>query len=230
VQWVPTIMDEMTAAGVSWGIYAAPKPAPPHKSSAFYVWAVCPYFADCLYTNEQQSIHPTQQITTDAANGTLPGYSLVMPAGGPTGGTSQHNQESMLVGDNYIGNIVKAVENGPEWNSTAIFITYDDCGCFYDHVAPPAGYGIRVPMVIVSPWAKPGYTDSTPASFASVTAFAEHVLGFSPLTSLDANAYDYSGAFDFTQTPQRPVMMSNHAIPRAEQAWLKAHPAQPDGT
>jgi len=75
------------------------------------VFTVCPYFADCLYTQEQQSIHPTQQITTDAANGTLPGYSLVMPAGGPTGGTSQHNQESMLVGDNYIGNIVNAVES-----------------------------------------------------------------------------------------------------------------------
>ena len=50
--------------------------------------------------------------------------------------------------------------SGPEWNSTAIFITYDDCGCFYDEVSPPAGLGIRVPMVIVSPYARPGFTDS----------------------------------------------------------------------
>ena len=58
-----------------------------------------------------------------------------------TGGTSQHNGTSMVVGDNWIGEEVSAIQNGPDGPSTTIFIYYDDCGCFYDHVAPPAGLG-----------------------------------------------------------------------------------------
>src|SRR5439155_1658622 len=90
------------------------------------------------------------QVIDDATNGTLPTVSIVTP----TNSKSQHNFYSMKMGDNWIGQVVQAIENGPQWSSTAIFITYDDCGCFYDHVAPPAGLGIRVPMVIVSPYAK----------------------------------------------------------------------------
>jgi hypothetical protein len=66
----------------------------------------------------------------------------------------------MAVGDNWIGQVVSAIENGPQWSSTAIFLTYDDCGFFYDHVAPPSGLGIRVPMIIASPCARPGYTSA----------------------------------------------------------------------
>ena len=57
------------------------------------------------------------------------------------------NRVSMLKGDNWIGDMVSAIMNGPDWSSTAIFITYDECGCFYDHVPPPPGRGLRIPMV-----------------------------------------------------------------------------------
>ena len=83
----------------------------------------------------------------------------------------------MAVGDNWIGQVVSAIETGPDWASTAIFLTWDDCGCFYDHVAPPTGLGIRVPMIMISPYVKAGTTDSNVASFASVLAFTETVFG-----------------------------------------------------
>ena len=65
-----------------------------------------------------------------------PAYSLVLDGAGTYGDVVQHNNMSMAVGDNWIGQVVTAIEDGPDWNSTAIFITYDDCGCFYDHVTP----------------------------------------------------------------------------------------------
>ena len=87
----------------------------------------------------------------------------------------------MLTGDNWIGQLVNALQASPNWSSTAIFITYDDCGCFYDHVAPgknPDGtpQGVRVPMVIVSPYAKRGGTDSNTATFASFLKFTEEAF------------------------------------------------------
>jgi phospholipase C len=130
----------------------------------------------------------------------------------------------MIAGDNWIGQVVQAIENGPDWNSTAIFITYDDCGCFYDHVPPPSGLGIRVPMVIVSPYAVPEGNDSNVASFASLLAFTEHTFGLSPLSNVDANAYDYAGSFNFSQQPRRGIPMVQTPVPKWEQRWVAAHP------
>src|SRR5262249_36762987 len=142
----------------------------------------------------------TPTILTDAANGTLPDFSILLPSGDKVG-TSQHNNTSMAAGDNWIGKAVNALMQGPEANSTVVFITYDDCGCFYDHVAPPsAQLGLRVPMVIVSPWARKGYTDSTPTSFIGMITFTEHLFGLPSLTAADANSYDYANSFDFTQS------------------------------
>jgi phospholipase C len=134
----------------------------------------------------------------------------------------------MTVGDNWIGQVVGAIMNGPQWGSTAILITWDDCGCFYDHVAPPPRLGIRVPMVIVSPYAKPGYTDSNPASYASMLAFTEHTFGLPPLAASDAAAYDFSDSFDFSQAPLAPIALSQHAVPAASLEWLKTHRPDPN--
>lgn len=221
VPWVPTIMDRLDQAGRTWRIDATDGsngyPTP-------YGWAICPTFADCLNTTQHDNMAPSDQVINDAQAGTLPNLSIVIP----DAKNSQHNGWSMLQGDNWIGSVVNAVMTGPEWNSTAIFITYDDCGCFYDEVAPPSGLGIRVPMVIVSPFAKPGYVDSTVASFASLLAFTEHVFGVQPLTDADANAYDYMNAFDFTQPPQPAVHLQSHQVPAWELAQLKAHPPSLD--
>jgi phospholipase C len=180
---------------------------------------VCPTFAECQYTSQKTHQHSSASFLTDAAAGKLPNFSIVTP----TGKNSQHNNFSMLQGDNWIGQAVQAVMNGSDWSSTAIFITYDDCGCFYDHVTPPAGMGIRAPMVIVSPYARPGYTDSTTASYASMLAFTEHLFGLQPLTSADANAYAYANAFDATQTTAKP-QLATRPIPRKERRYIARHP------
>ncbi len=188
VAHVPSIFDELQAKGASWTVYG------PNSLN----WNPCVYEADCWYTPQRR--HTAPDITPDAQSGALPNISFVIPS--PQ--LSQHNTYSMMAGDNYIASIVNAIEGGPDWSSTAILITYDDCGCFYDHVTPPSGEGFRVPMVIVSPYARPGFTDDNVASLSSMLTMIEHTFGLPALTSSDANAYDYSGAFNFAQTPLRP--------------------------
>jgi phospholipase C len=226
-QYVPTIMDRLDTAGLSWRLYTAPSTDPD------YIWAVCPSFAECLDTGQAQNMIDTSKILNDAGAGTLPSYSLVLDGTGAQANVVQHNSMSMAVGDSWIGQVVSALENGPEWDSTAIFITYDDCGCFYDHVSPgvnPDGtaQGTRVPMVIVSPYARAGYTDSTPATFASILAYVEQTFGLAPLGVNDAAAYPYTNSFDYSQTPLAGVRMQHEAVSAAEQQILNAHPPSPD--
>ena len=213
VKFVPTIMDRLDTAGLSWHMYAANA-----SQAGNYVWATCPSFARCLYGPQHANVVPTDTILTDAQKGTLPNFSLVLPGGGKASAASQHNQSSMIKGDNWIGQVVSAIENGPNWSSTAIFITYDDCGCFYDHVTPPTNpdgtkQGPRVPMVIVSPYAKAGYTDSNPATFASILAYEEYVFGLQALSANDAAAYKFTNSFDYTQVPLAKVQTVQSKIP-----------------
>jgi len=211
-------MDRLQAAGLSWKIYETTKAqiGPP------YGWAICPTFADCLDTRQHLNMVPSDRVITDATAGSLPNLSLVMPSGP----RSQHNANSMLLGDNWIGRVVTALEHGPEWKSTAIFITYDDCGCFFDHVSPPAGLGIRVPMVIVSPYARPGYVDDNTASLSSILAYVDHVFTLTPL-GRDATAYSYSHTFDYAHPQLAPVRMQAHRLPVRELRYLRNRPPLP---
>jgi len=116
------------------------------------------------------------------------------------------------------GQLVGAVQHGPDWSSTAVFITWDDCGCFYDQVPPgtnPDGtaQGPRVPLIIVSPYAKPGYTDTTATTFAGILAYTEHILGLSPLGANDAGAYPFTNAFDYTQAPRGAAHLVHRPLP-----------------
>jgi phospholipase C len=217
VKWVPTIMDRLDAAGRTWRLYAS-RPG----------YDTCPTFADCFYTAQAANVVTPAQIVHDGTSGTLPSFSLLMPDG-PRGSTSQHNLESMLQGDNWIGQVVSAIERGPDWSSTAIFITYDDCGCFYDHVPPPTGSGLgpRVPMLLVSPWARPGFTDNHVASFASILAFTEHVFGVAPLSNFDATAYDYITSFNFSHLSSSRARMVITRVPVASTAAVAARPSGP---
>ena len=224
VSWVPTIMDRFDAAGLTWRIYAAA------KGHSGYEWSTCPIFADCLYTGQKANTVETSQIITDAKAGTLPNLSVLLPHNGPTGSTSQHNNNSMAVGDNWIGQALSALQNGPEWSSTAVLLTWDDCGCFYDHVPPPTGMGIRVPMLLISPYARPGYTDSNVASFASMLAFTEHVFNVTPLNGSDTLAYDYFGSFNWSQSPLSSAVTVRTAEPASSKAHIATHPPAPDTT
>jgi phospholipase C len=206
VPTVPTVLDELNAAGHSWRLYLTQEG-----------FDVCSYVAECHESPQQRTnVSRTTQILDDAANGVLPDLSIVLPDG-PGGNTSQHNQASMALGDNWIGQLVSGLQSSPQWGSTAVFITYDDCGCFYDHVPPPTPqWGLRIPMVIVSPYARAGQTDSTPTSFVGMITFVEHLFGLPPLTATDRDSYDYAGSFDFSQSPVastfRPATTSVSAV------------------
>ena len=216
VPWTSTVMDRMDHAGLTWKIYGGV----PFEKGLGYHLSICPSFAECLYGPQNVSFVQRDQFLTDAAAGTLPNLSILTPAEDE----SQHNNDSMLQGDNWIGEQVDAVMNGPQWGSSAIFVTYDDCGCFYDHVPPPPGLGIRIPMVIVSPFARGASTDSSTASYPSLLAFVEHTFGLAPVGPEDAAAYDYSQSFDYAQQPLKAIPLEVHPLPRWEVRWLKAHP------
>jgi phospholipase C len=224
---VPTIFDEAAAAGLDWRLYAGGGPyAGGHKPDA-YEWAICPTFASCLFTSEVNNFVTVDNLIPDAQAGRLPAVSFVTPRTHQ----STHNGFSFAAGDNWIGSVVQAIESGPDWGSTAIFITWDDCGCFYDEVNPlqyDASWGIRLPMLIVSPYARAGYTDSTPTTFTGVLPFIEHTFGLPALNSVDAGTYDYSNAFDFGQQPLRPARMVTSDIPLASRDYLREHPARAD--
>jgi phospholipase C len=225
VKWVPTIFDRMDNATpkISWKIYTAnPSGSDPAKGTG-YIWSMCPYFADCLYTSQANNMVQTSNLITDAQKGTLPNVSFAIPEDGK----SQHNGFSMKVGEDWINSLITPLMNGPEWSSTAIFLTQDDCGCFYDHVPPPAHtpkLGIRVPMIIISPYAKSGYTDNSVASMSSPLAYIEHNFGLSPLSKADQSAYDYSNSFNYTQTPLGPAKLSSQTIPKKERNYIRTHP------
>ena len=142
---------------------------------------------------------------------------MVTP-GGPDFLDSCHNGTSITACDNWVGKLVGAVEHGPDWSSTAVFITWDDCGCFYDQVRPgtnPDGtvQGPRVPLIIVSPYARPGYTDTTTTTFAGILAYAERTFGLAPLGANDAAAYPYSNAFNYAQQPLKPTPLVHRPLP-----------------
>jgi phospholipase C len=193
VPYVPTVADRLEEAGRTWSIYGAVVSG--GKAQNGYIWSTCPTFAECLLGTQKANMHAAPQFMTDAKGGKLPSFSIVTPSSDAEGATSQHNGTSMLVGDNYIGKAVGAVEEGSDAATTTIFIYYDDCGCFYDHVTPPAGLGIRSPLVIVSPYAKPGYTDNNNATNSSILAYMETVLNVKPVSEEDATAYNFRESF-----------------------------------
>jgi phospholipase C len=211
VRYVPTIMDRLDAAGRTWKLYGA------SKTQHGYIWSICPTFAECLYSQQRKNLVPDSRFITDAAHGTLPSFSVITP-GGPDFLNSCHNAMSMTACDNWVGKLVSAIENGPDWSSTAVFITFDDCGCFYDQVTPPRSAdgtqeGPRVPLIIVSPYAKPGYTDTTATTFAGILAYVEQTFGLHPLGVNDARGYPFTNAFNYSQVPLEPARMVTRPLP-----------------
>jgi phospholipase C len=108
-----------------------------------------------------------------ARNGTLPAVSWVVP----NGAVSEHPPALVSAGQAYVTSLVNAVMQGPNWKSTAIFLSWDDWGGFYDHVVPPTvdqnGYGLRVPGLVISPYARRGYIDHQVLSFDAYVKFIE---------------------------------------------------------
>jgi phospholipase C len=159
---------------VSWSYYldhGAYSPA--NHAGVPLIWNVLPGFTDVHVDHQLGSIRPLSVFKSQAKAGTLPEVSWVSP----DRRDSEHAPALVSTGQAYVTRIINAVMSGPDWNSSAIFLTWDDWGGFYDNVAPPQvdghGYGIRVPALVISPYAKPGYIDHQRLSFDAYLKFIE---------------------------------------------------------
>ena len=202
-----TLADELDAKGFSWHYYA-----PSESAGGFgYHWSSFDAIKHIRYGKDWQYVVPTEQFMHDATSGKLPTVSwVVTPAW-----ASEHPSASVCIGENWTIQMLNALMRGPDWSSTALFLTWDDFGGFYDHVAPQQidgfGLGFRVPLLVISPYAKKGYIDHTPYEFASMLRFSEDILGLTPLTKRDLGANNMFNAFDFTQKPRPPLVLRQHA-------------------
>jgi phospholipase C len=123
----------------------------------------------------------------------------------PSDKLSEHPPANIALGMDWVVNVVNSIMNSQYWNSTAIIITWDDYGGFYDHVPPPQidkyGLGFRMPALIISPYAKLGFIDHTQYQFESMLKFIEWRFNIPSLTERDRNANNLLNAFDFNQKP-----------------------------
>jgi phospholipase C len=196
-----TLADELDAKSVSWRYYA-PAIGGGNLGS---LWSAYDAIHDIRYGPDWKSdvISPPSQILNDVAGGTLAGVTWVVPdyadsdhAGTP-GGTG---------GPAWVTSVVDAIGGSKFWDSTAIFIMWDDWGGWYDHVAPEQidaqSLGMRVPLIVLSPYAKPDYVSHVSYETAGLLQFAETVFGVAPMTAADSRALNFSDCFDFSQTPR----------------------------
>ncbi|HEV2581837.1 MAG TPA: alkaline phosphatase family protein [Ktedonobacteraceae bacterium] len=213
-----TLGDLLDQAGISWKYYAPPKGNPG------YIWSAYDAINHIRNGSDWTShVVDYSQFAVDAAAGNLPAVSwLVTP-----GNVSDHPPYNVCNGENFTVSQINAIMgNSSEWASTAVVLTWDEWGGFYDHVYPPKGpnpyieYGFRVPALIISPYARAGYIDNTFNSFSSMLKFAEDTFGLPSLTSLDGNSNDLYSAFNFNQTPIPPLVLQTRTCPPAA--------AQPD--
>lgn len=228
---------------VSWGYYVAPGSQPdcdddaqiacnatPQNLVTPGIWNPLPNFVTVRADGQLHNIQSSSNFFSAAKAGTLPSVSWVIP----NGRDSEHPAVPINYGQAWVTSLVNAVMNGPDWDSTAIFLTWDDWGGFYDHVAPPEvdvnGYGLRVPALVISPYARKGYIDHQTLSFDAYLKFIEDDFLFGarldpktdgrpdprPTVREDAPELgDISADFDFTQRPRSPVLLSTNPTPRS---------------
>ena len=192
------------------------------------IWNPLPWFTTVQQNGELGNIQEVRHLYADARAGTLPQVSWVTP----NGENSEHPPGLVSAGQAYVTGLVNAIMQGPDWSSTAIFISWDDWGGFYDHVRPPVvdenGYGLRVPGLVVSPYAKKGFVDHQTLSFDAYDKFIEDVfLGGSridprtdgrpdPRPTVRENVPllgDLARDFDFSQPPRRPLVLDPRPKP-----------------
>jgi phospholipase C len=211
-----TIFDRLEEKGISWKFYVqnydptinlrtsteevAPRPQT--------VWVPLLNYARYLDSPELSAhIVHLDEYFDDLAQGTLPAVSFIVPSG-----ASEHPPGSVQSGQRFVKNLITQLMRSTSWDTSAFVWTYDDWGGWYDHVAPPQvdefGYGFRVPTLLISPYAKRAYVDSTTLDFTSLLRFIEDNWGLEPLAERDAKADSIASGFDFQQKPRLPVLLS----------------------
>src|SRR5207302_9285753 len=137
------------------------------------IWNPLPDFTDVRQDGQVGNVQPLERFYAAARSGTLPAVSWITP----NGKVSEHPAALVSTGQSYVPGLVNAIMRSPDWSSTAIFLTWDDWGGFYDHVVPPPvdanGYGLRVPGLVISPYARRGFVDHTTYSFDAYVKFIE---------------------------------------------------------
>jgi phospholipase C len=208
--------------GVSWGYYLdhGAKSAT-HPAGVPAIWNALPGFTDVKGDGQESDVQPLASFMTAAKNGTLPNVSWVVP----DPADSEHPPALVSRGQAYVTRIIDAVMSSKDWDSTAIFLAWDDWGGFYDNQVPPAvdatGYGIRVPAMVISPYAKRGFIDHHVLSSDSYLRFIEDDflggLRLNPKTDgrpdprpdvREALANSIVQDFNFNQKPRSPLILT----------------------
>src|ERR671930_91215 len=219
---------------VSWGYYVSSGDVPdcasgqvtchrrPLNAGTPSIWNPLPRFTTVRLDGELAHVRPSGRFFAQAGSGTLPAVSWIVP----NERDSEHPPASIRNGQAWVTRIVNSVMRGPDWRSSAIFVAWDDWGGFYDHVNPPAvdafGYGLRVPGLMISPYARRGMVDHQTLSFDAYLRFIEDdFLGGSrldphtdgrpdPRPTVRETAPelgDLAAEFDFNRRPRRPVLL-----------------------
>ena len=223
---------------VSWGYYVVAGNEPDCEDDATLscrsvkqnaktpgIWNPLPWFDTVKADHQEGNVASVDRYYAAAKNGSLPSVSWVVPSGQ----VSEHPPAPVSAGQSYVTSLINAAMNGPEWKSTAIFLAWDDWGGFYDHLAPPSvdenGYGLRVPAMVISPYARKGLVDHQTLSFDAYDKFIEDdFLGGQrldpatdgrpdPRPDVRENAAqlgDVAADFDFTQSPRPPTPLPVH--------------------
>jgi phospholipase C len=223
---------------VSWGYYVVSGTEPDcenpaaetcgpvgQKAGTPGIWNPLPWFDTVQADHQLGNIQAVDHFYAAAKKGALPAVSWVVPSGE----VSEHPPAPVSYGQSYVTSLIDAVMHSPDWSSTAIFLAWDDWGGFYDHVVPPAvdvnGYGLRVPGIVISPYAKRGYVDHQTLSFDAYDKFIEDdFLGGQRLNPASDGRPDPRPSvrenekilgnlvndFNFDQSPRPPVILPVH--------------------
>jgi len=225
---------------VSWGYYVFPGTQPdcdddavtckavPQNATTPGIWNPLPYFATVVHDHQLGNVRPIESFYAAARSGRLPAVSWVVP----TNAVSEHPPARVSVGEDYVTGLINTIMKGPDWKSTAIFLAWDDWGGFYDHVVPPTvdenGYGLRVPALVISPYAKRGSIDHQTLSFDAYAKFIEDdFLGGARIDPKTDGRPDrrpdvrenesilgnLAKDFDFNQKPRPPLILPERPIP-----------------
>ena len=195
------------------------------RSNTPGIWNPLPFFDTVKADHQLPNVQSVKQFYRAAQNGRLPAVSWVTPSGQ----VSEHPPAPVSYGQSYVTSLINAVMKSPDWKSTAIFLAWDDWGGFYDHVRPPAvdqnGYGLRVPGIVISPYARRGYVDHQGLSFDAYNKFIEDdFLGGQrlnpktdgrpdPRPDVRENQKSLGNLvrdFNFNQRPRRPLLLPVH--------------------
>jgi phospholipase C len=193
-----TLMDLLNPKNIDWRYYTT------GLSWENTLWTAPDAIRHLRFGPSWSKVIPSSvQVLLDVANDQLPAVSWVIP----TGQNSDHAGVNTGGGPSWVAAVVNAIGNSPYWSNTAIFITWDDWGGWYDHVAPPIydsyEYGFRVPLIVVSPYAKAHYVSHKTHDFGSILSFIEQNFHLGTLGYADSRADDLSDCFDFNQAPLR---------------------------